>query len=150
MFSIVKSAALAILALVVTTPLSGCGTTPRVHPMYAEVRALNDQLEDRLRAGDLHGVAALYADDGLLLSPGGDRVEGREAIDAYWMRMSDPVDWSLSIDALEGEEDLLVQRGTSRLVRMRDGAPRTSVVEFILVWARQPGGQLRAVVDAYW
>ncbi len=116
----------------------------------AEVRARNAAMEERFRAGDLRGVAAFYADDGVLLAPGGARVEGRAAIDAYWARFTEPVDWRLTVDGLEGGDDLLVQRGTSRLVRRRDGVEHVSEVRFVLVWVRQADGILRIAVDAYW
>ena len=45
-------------------------------------------------AGDGAGVAALYTDDAILLPPGSDPVQGREAIQAFWQG---------TIDAFEGD-----------------------------------------------
>ena len=45
-------------------------------------------------AGDGAGVAALYTDDAILLPPGSDPVQGREAIQAFWQG---------TIDASEGD-----------------------------------------------
>ncbi|MBT8484748.1 MAG: DUF4440 domain-containing protein [Phycisphaerales bacterium] len=132
----------------------GCQSGPALEPvagtLRTEVERLNRSMEESLRAGDLLGVAGHYADDAILIGPSGNRVTGRTEIDAYWMRFSDPVDWSLSVGTLEGEADLLCQRGTSRLTYRRGDAVRTSVVEFLLIWRREEDGRLRIAVDAYW
>lgn len=119
--------------------------------MRAQVEALNGALMTRYRKGDMLGVAALYADDAILLGPDGYRVEGREAIDAYWQRISQPVDWKLEVTSVEGGRGLLHQRGVSHLSYRRDtGEVHTSVVQFVVVWTRQSDGAYRIAVDAYW
>lgn len=40
-------------------------------------------------AGDAAGLAALYATDAMLLAPGAEPIEGREAIQAYWQTAMD-------------------------------------------------------------
>lgn len=118
--------------------------------LWAEVRDANDELERRLEAGDLAGVAALYADDALLLGPGGRRVVGREAIDAYWAGFASARTWDLEVLDLRGTRDLLVQRGRSTIAFETDGERRLGVVEFVVVWGRDEQGSLRVLVDAYW
>ncbi len=118
--------------------------------VHAEIASLNRSMEDALRRGDLAGVAAVYADDGVLLSRDGTRYAGREEVDAYWGRLEGARDWQLSVDRVEGEGGLWVQRGTSRLTVERDGELRVSEVDFLLVWVREADGRLRIALDAYW
>ncbi len=119
--------------------------------LRAQVEALNEALMERFNAGDMAGVAALYADDAVLLGPGGYRVAGRAAIDDYWTRIKQPVDWKLELLAVEGGGGLIHQRGVSTLRYRRDsGELHTSVVQFALLWARQPDGVYKVAVDAYW
>ena len=143
---------LLVMAMVVT--LAGCATKASVGVpspgVRDEVRALNDGMEASFRAGDLRAVASYYADDGILLSSHGNRTEGREAIDAYWARFTNPLDWELTVDELSGTDDLVCQRGRSTITRVRDGEPYDSVVSFLLIWVRQADGALRIAVDGYW
>lgn len=116
----------------------------------ALVVELNRALMDRYNTGDMLGVAALYADDAVMLGPDGYRVEGRAAIDAYWARIEQPLDWRLEVVRVEGERGLLHQRGVSHLRYRRDGQEHLSTVQFVVIWARQADGEYRVAVDAYW
>lgn len=112
---------------------------------------LCDELMRRYRAHDMEGVAAMYADDAVLLGPRGYRVQGREAIDAYWGRITDPIDWTLETLTVEGGDGLIHQRGVSTLrYRRADGGSHTSIVQFALVWIQRDDGSHRIAVDAYW
>ncbi len=132
----------------------GCATRESMTTLEPALRArivsLNKAMEARMRANDMAGVAAFYADDGILLGPGGSRVSGREAIDSYWLRFGRGIDWQLEIHSLEGEAGLVFQRGTSRLTYEKEGQRRTSTVEFALTWVLQKSGEYRIAVDAYW
>ena len=143
------------LALVLSYPivLAACAgiRTPVGQPsLRSEIEAANRALEVAFRTGDLLGVARSYQDDAILLSPSGKRVSGRVEIDEYWTRFQDPLDWQLEVFAVEGEGDIAYQRGRSHLVSKRDGERHTSVVDFVLVWRRQPDGGWKIAVDAYW
>ena len=116
----------------------------------AKLRALVDEMSQDLVAGRTGKVAARYADDCILLGPGGYRVTGREAIDQYWGRMQQVRRWDLDVRTTEGAGDLYVQTGRSTLVRQRQGSERSSVVEFVLTWQKQADGEWRVVSDVYW
>ncbi len=123
---------------------------PAPEPAFVdEIRLLNSELERRFRTGDLLGVADLYADDAVLMGPGGFRIEGREAIDAYWSRISDPLDWRLEIFEIGGSNETAYELGRSHLTVNPDGAPETSVVDFLVLWKREEGA-LRVGLDLYW
>jgi len=118
---------------------------------FNDIQAANQELTSRLKAGDLKGVAALYADDAVMLGPGGFRIAGRKAIDDYWTGIKHPVDWQLEILSLDGKDDLTHQIGRSVLTTADDqGNQRVSDVFFSLIWRRQPDGTYKVAVDAYW
>ena len=49
----------------------------------AQAREVSDRYTELINAHDAHGIAALFADDGVLVDPGGEQ-RGREAIAQYW------------------------------------------------------------------
>lgn len=131
--------------------LPGCRAPELVQrPPVEEIVAANRLLEERFSSGDLLGVADLYADDAVLFAPGGQRVHGRAEIDAYWTSVVDPVSWELDIRSVEGSQDLVFERGTSRLTARHDGVPQTTEVEFAFLWRRQADGSWKIALDAFW
>lgn len=103
-----------------------------------------------LVAGRTAEVAAVYADDGVLLGPGGYVVAGREAIGAYWNRTRKVTKWQLDVRSTDGSADLFVQTGRSTLVTQPGVNQKTSVVEFVLTWRQQEDGSWRILSDVYW
>ena len=113
------------------------------------IEALNRQLEERFGAEDLLGVANLYADDVVLLN-GTTRIEGREAVDAYWSELHDPVAWRLETSRIGGSGRLAYERGRSRLTQRRDGLEHTTVTEYLRIWRKADDGEWRIAVEASW
>lgn len=119
--------------------------------LQAEIEAICKQwrkamVEDK----DLLKVASFYADNGLIVSENGLYFSGREAIDDYWERVPEPLDWKLTTYFVDGRDTIIIQRGRSDLTVSRDGQKHTSTVEFTHVWQRQEDGSLKLVVDSYW
>ena len=131
---------------------ASCGSLgAREVPGYVrEITALNRHLEEQFRAGNLLGVADVYADDGVLLDARGERTAGREEIDAYWSAIESPVDWRLDIKKIRGSDAIAYEIGTSYLTTRREGALHDSVVHFLLIWRRTREGDWRIELDAYW
>ena len=49
----------------------------------AQAREVSDRYTDLINAHDAQGIAALFADDGVIVDPGGEH-RGRDAIAQYW------------------------------------------------------------------
>jgi uncharacterized protein (TIGR02246 family) len=141
-------ALLALLGLLGT--LASCAATPEVPAHVLEIEARNRHLEEQFRAGNLLGVADVYADDGVLLDPNGTRNAGRDEIDAFWSAIESPVDWRISIKKIRGSDALAYEIGTSRLTTRRDGGLVTSACDFLWLWRRAPDGSWRIALDACW
>jgi uncharacterized protein (TIGR02246 family) len=110
----------------------------------------NRELEREFAAGNLLGVADIYADDAVLVDARGQRVRGRDALDAHWSLIEEPLAWRLEIRALRGSEALAYELGRSHLSTRREGAVHTSVSDFLLVWRHDPDGLWRIEYDASW
>lgn len=143
-----------------------------------EIRSMNTQMEEAFNAKDMKKVAAFYADDAVLLSQSGRVVQGRDAVDDYWMNISNPVAWELEVievstnekDIYENEyykalknkppgwrakgfefddkENIVYQLGHSTLKTMRDGKVNSGEVDFILIWQATDDGY-KILLDTY-
>lgn len=134
-------------ALIPTALLLTACSTPS---FQRDIEAANRRLTDSFNRGDYRAVANAYLDDAVLLGPNNYRVEGRQAIDAYWIRTWNDPHWTLEVLDVDGTPDMPVQRGRSLLRTTENGRIDVSDVQFIVVWRRQPDGTYKIAVDAYW
>ena len=138
--------ALALLALA-----PACRTVRPEKPPYAhEIEERNRHLEQQFRDGNLLGVADLYADDAEIVDAQGNRVRGRDDIDAYWTGIEAPLEWRLEIRHIVGSDTLAYELGRSHLTTLRDGERRTAVADFLVLWRREADGAWKIAYDAYW
>lgn len=156
--------------------LFSCKTEPV--DLNSVAKELNKEMENAFRSGDLKALAAMYSDDGYLLSPRNKVTHGRAAIDAYWERFHTPIDWNLDVIAVSEKEDdlyltshwqgmaekpkhwetedidisnaeVFYQLGHSKLQYESDDAVhRTSHVDFIIVW-KKVGNEWKIFIDTY-
>ena len=94
-------------------------------------------------------VARYYTDDARLVGPRGQEIRGRAAIDAYWLGIRGPISWRLEAFDIGGSRDEAYQYGRSTLVQEGTAGPRTSVVDFVVIWKRGSDGRLRMALDFY-
>ena len=169
-----------LLFLSICLSMFACSTsTSKQTDIALEIKLLNEQMEQAYREGRLLDLAAIYHDDGHLLSPGGQHLTGRAEIDQYWEGISNPIDWQLEVLAVATSEEeifahpawndfeqkpphwqefginvspdtaTIYQLGQSTLQYKRDDVVRTSVVDFILVWTPAPDGTYKILIDSY-
>lgn len=118
--------------------------------LHAEIRLLNDSMEAAFQRGDMAAVASYYTDDARMWGPDVPEIRNRAAIDAYWIRVRDPVRWRLEVLDVGGSSALAYQVGRSHLTaRGADGSERTYTTDFVAVWERQETGALRIILDLW-
>ena len=118
------------------------------------VEEMNRKQIEAFNRGDLLGVARIYADDATIYFPNwatrqGGRIQGREAIDKYWLAIKKPREWKLEIVEVGGTKDAIWELGKSTLTEEVDGKGATYVGDFIVIWKRQKGGSYRIHTDIY-
>ena len=122
---------------------------PENPSLRAEVQSVNDSLVAAFNSGEMRAVARFYADDARIDGERGTLVQGRAAIDKYWTDLRNPKSWRLDVIHVGGDPDNPYQIGRSTLVTTAPSGDRTSIVEFLAIWRREPSGRLRIVVDYY-
>ena len=104
-------------------------------------------MEAAVNRGDLLAAAAFYADDAVVRTATSVVAKGRAAIDRYFQSIGQARSWKLDVRDTGGPRDMPWQVGRSTLVH--GAKPDTSVVDFLVIWKRQPDGQLRIMLDYY-
>jgi uncharacterized protein (TIGR02246 family) len=82
-----RSAALAVCAALLTFPSAVLGQADP--DAQVGVKEATMAWQAAWNAGNGAGIAALYAEDAVILPPGGDAVKGSEAIAAFWQAAID-------------------------------------------------------------
>lgn len=99
----------------------------------------NARLIELQKKGDAAGMGRMYTDDAILLPAGGPRIEGREAIEAFWAEtLSGGVeDVRLTTEDLVPLGDDLVYEIGSYTTTPRDAAPVSGY--YLVLWKRVDG-----------
>ena len=126
---------------------------PEIEPDDAAIRReiveANRRMVETMKRGDLLGVARFYADDATILFHRGQKIQGRQGIDAYWTGIKGAKDWKLDVIEVGGNRDEAYQLGKSSFTSEVDGKVSTYTCDFVAVWKRQKDGALKIYVDIY-
>ena len=133
----------ACMASSTTAPAAPMAT--QVVPVDAAIRALADTFDTQMRAGNLDGFMALYADDGVLLPPNAPAFNGSSAIRRFWggLLATGKTDVDLTVDDVYSSGDLAIERGHYELT-----VPFKDNRKYIVVW-RNRGGKWQIIDDIF-
>jgi uncharacterized protein (TIGR02246 family) len=122
--------------------LAGCAKEKKTDPaaLRLEIDAANKHLMETFARADAAGLAAIYTEDGQMLPPGSQTVEGRTAIEALWKGLfALPVkEFQVETRELLALDDDACEVGRYRLIGT-DG----SIFEagkYVIIWRRGVGG----------
>jgi len=122
---------------------------------HAAVLAVDSAFSAAAKSGDVDRLAALYAEDAMLLPPNAPPVKGRDAIRAFWKGLLDAytVDVPLGQELVEGRGDLAYQVGHYRLVTTPKGSGTPAMApedgKYLEVLKKGSDGTWRYVADMY-
>jgi ketosteroid isomerase-like protein len=105
-------------------------------------------------AGNVDGVAALYASDAALLPPNLPVQRGHNAIRAFWGGFLNAYDvkFELGADVIEGREDLAYNLGHYRFTAVPKAKNSPGIADegkYVTVLKKQPDGSWKLVIDIY-
>lgn len=119
-----------------------------------QIRATDSAFAASINAGDVEGVAAVYAEDAVLLAPNLPPQKGRQAVRAFWKGFLDAYTPKFEVvsDTIEGRHDLAYNMGHYRFsaVPKAKGVPGvTDEGKFLVIVTKQPGGEWKVLYDMY-
>jgi uncharacterized protein (TIGR02246 family) len=120
----------------------------------AAIRATDSAFVAAANAGNVDGVAAVYASDAALLPPNLPPQKGREAIRSFWggFLKAYTVRFEIGSDTIEGRGDLAYNLGHYRFTAVPKAKGDPGVADegkFVEILKKQPDGSWRYVVDMY-
>lgn len=135
------SYASSLIAAVAVAAFTAAQSAP---DLRAEIDALNRRMVEAFKH-DPAAVATFYTDAAAIVG-GGQRAQGRAAIDDYWRQGTMFASWSLETLETGGHPDAPWQYGRS-VAQGRSG--RTMETFFVGLLRRQSGGDLKFQIDAF-
>lgn len=110
----------------------------------AEIRSLFDRLMNADTRGDVDAVLECYAEDAVLLPPGGAFVQGVESIRPRYEALfaASRLEVRMEIDTIEVSGSLAFSRGVTRGRTIpKDGSPPREIADrYLMVLRQEPGG----------
>jgi len=134
---------LRLSTLSVACLVTGMACTPR-SPDLASVRdsvlAVNQRFEEAFKALDAQAMAGLYAEDGMVLPPGGEPQTGRIQIQEFWATViaGGATGGDLETDEVFGADSLAIERGGYTIAG--PGGVTVDRGKYIVIWKRHNGG----------
>src|SRR4051794_15551422 len=130
-----------------------CATSLFAADVKQMIRQKEDAFEAALRAGNADQMAAMYADDAVLMPPNAPAAKGKAAIRGYWsslLGMMSKGDLRLMIDDVSMSGNTAVERGTWKVTMTPNGgsAEMNDNGNYVIVWQKR-GGKWQAVSDIY-
>ena len=109
----------------------------------AAIEASGKALADGINAKDAAAAAACYSEDGSILAPETERVNGRDAIQTFWQNFIDAGLSNVSLTAVEVEEygNAATEVGIAKGAVPSEGGGQTNFVgKYIVLWRKGPDG----------
>jgi uncharacterized protein (TIGR02246 family) len=129
--------------------LAGCQTGPKpegkkdVAADTAEINAIRGKFSTAFNSNDAGGLAALYADDAVVMLTNQPAIEGRPAIQSMYEAMFKANTAKIAITTLETQVggDWAFDRGNSTTtVTPKSGTPVEEAEKYLVLLKREPGG----------
>ena len=107
--------------------------------IHSEIERANQKFMETFRSGDAAAMAALYTEDGMVLPPNKDFVEGRQQIQNFWQGVMDMGVKSIELQIQEVEQLGDTAYEVSRATLSLDNGQVIDHSKYVVVWKRKNG-----------
>ena len=114
----------------------------------SQIERANEKFMETYNRGDAEGMAALYTQDGMVLPPNGDFVEGRQQIQAFWQAIMDMGIKSIKLQIREVEQHENTAYEVSRATLSDENGQTLDQAKYIVIW-KQENGQWKLHRDIF-
>jgi len=113
---------------------------PAAAQLKSDIEKVNAHFAELFNKGDAAGVAALYADDAVVLPPGAGIVKGRMDIQAFWQKAAETLGNAqlTTVDVKALSENAIRETGHFSL-RTKSTPPKEVTGKYVVVWERIDG-----------
>ena len=133
--------------------ISACQPAAEFGPLpeedIAAIRANNDTYVERTLAGDFASVAALFAEDAVILPPNESMVQGRPAILAYLEAYPTITEFQATVEEVGGQGSMGFARGTYSLTAEGMPDPIQDTGKWLTIDEKQPDGSWLATTQIW-
>ena len=140
-----------LMVSVAAATLLGCQQGPAAEESAEALMQTSREWSKVAESGDMEKVAAYFADDALMMSPGQQPVRGKQAIRGYLAEASKIPGFKIRWEPLEGKVSgdmgYLIER-THMTMTGPEGTPVTDTMQAVTVWRKAADGSWKNVVDA--
>lgn len=103
----------------------------------SEIAKLNARFADLFNKGDAAGVAALYADDAVVLPPGSGIVKGKNDIEAFWKKAAETLgDAKLTTVDVKALGPTAARETGHFSLKTKSSPPQEVVGKYVVVWEK--------------
>lgn len=99
-----------------------------------EIERANDKFMETFRQGDAAGMASFYTENGMVLPPNGDFVEGHQQIQGFWQAVMDMGIKSIELQTGEVEQHDDTAYEVSRATLSGEGGQVIDQAKYIVIW----------------
>lgn len=146
-----RLAVLAVAAVMCLLLSAGCqGPAGLSEADRAAIRQAQEEFVKLMNARDFKGLAALYAEDAVVLPPNQPVVQGRAAIQAFMENSPPSSNFQLRVWEVEGRADLAYSRETASSTVSPAGAEAGVARDKVLaIWRKQADGSWKVLRDTW-
>lgn len=99
-----------------------------------EIERANDKFMEAFRQGDAAGMASLYTENGMVLPPNSESVEGHQQIQGFWQAVMDGGIKSIELQTGEIEQHDDTAYEVSRATLYGEGRQVVDQAKYVVIW----------------